>query len=83
MLATHDCNFGFISEVFEFLKWSVKENDLQNVALIYDAMSIKLEEVYKKYTDKNWGYVDLAGFITNESERLGTEVLVLTEFLIY
>lgn len=61
----------------KFLKSLVKENDLQNVALIYDAMSIKSEEVYEKYKDRKWGYVDLAGIITDESERLATEVLVL------
>lgn len=40
-------------------------------------MSIKSEEVYEKYKNKKWGYVDLAGIITNESEQLATEVLVL------
>lgn len=77
MLATHDCNVGFITEVFEYLKLSVVENNLENVALIYDAMSIKSEEVYEKYKDKKWGYVDLAGIVADETEQLATEVLVL------
>lgn len=77
MIATHECNVGFITEVFEYLKLSIKEYDLYNVALIYDAMSIKSEEVYEKYKDKKWGYIDLAGIITDESDQLATEVLVL------
>lgn len=77
MLATRDCNVGFLVEVFEYLKLSVSKNDLQNVALIFDAMAIKSEEVYDKNKDKKWGYVDFAGVVPYDSECLATEVLVL------
>lgn len=64
-------------EVFEYLKSSVSGNDLENVALIFDAMAIKSEEVYDKHKDKMWGYVDYAGIVPYDSECLATEVLVL------
>lgn len=77
MLATHDCNVGFMSEVFEYLKSTVEVNDLQNVALIFDGMSIRSEEIIEKHKDKKWGYIDYAGIVPDESDQLATEVLVL------
>lgn len=77
LLATHNCNVGFISEVLNYLKGAVKENDnLQNVALIFDAMSIRSEIKYDHKSDKYWGYVDYGGILVNDSETLATEVLI-------
>lgn len=76
MLASHECNVGFMVEVFEYLKLSGSENDLENVALIFDSMAIKSEEAYDKHNDKIWGYVDFAGIVPYDSECLATEVLV-------
>lgn len=51
MFATLECNVGFMVEVFEYLKLSESESDFENVAIIFDAMSImsiKSEEAYDK-----------------------------------
>lgn len=78
LLSTHNCNTGFMKEVFEFLKRSVEKNDyLKNVSIVFDAMSIRSELTYDKKMDKFWGYVDYGGIVNNDSEILATEVLVI------
>lgn len=68
---------GFLTEVFEFLKNKVYENDfLKNVALIFDSMSIRSHLMYDKKTDKHYGYVDYGGVANGNLEELATEVLV-------
>lgn len=77
LLASHNCNVGFISEVLIYLKDAAKENvNLQNVALVFDAMSIRSEIKYDQKSDKYWGYVDYGGILVNDSETLATEVLI-------
>lgn len=77
LLSTHNCNVGFMSEVLDYLKTVAAENDsLKNVALIFDAMSIRTELRFDLKTDKYWGYVDYGGIMTDDSETLATEVLI-------
>lgn len=75
ILATHKCNVGFMAEVMEFLKVKA-EKDEMNVALIFDAMAIKVGKQYDKGSDKYWGGVDLGGILTSDSETFATEALV-------
>lgn len=75
ILATHKCNVGFMAEVMEFLKVKA-ENVEMNVALIFDAMAIKVGKQYDKGSDKYWGGVDLGGILTSDSETFATEALV-------
>lgn len=77
MLATNECNVGFMSEALEFIKCAVENDDsLRNVALIFDAMAIRSQITYDKNSDKHWGYVDLGGIASADAEVLATEVLV-------
>lgn len=48
-LSSHNCETGFLSEVFEFLKANVNDNShMQNVALIFASMAIRSQIVYDK-----------------------------------
>lgn len=49
LLATRDCNVGFIQEVIMFLKeTAAKDTSLKNVTLIFDSMAIRTELRYDK-----------------------------------
>ena len=77
-LNTYNCQPGFNAEVLAFLKKEVQTNEcLKDVALLFDAMSIRSEIVYDKKTDKYRGYIDYGGIAHTNSEELATEVLVL------
>lgn len=48
ILATHNCNVGFMSEVMNFLKEKASSgNTLANVCLVFDSMHIKSEKSTK------------------------------------
>lgn len=80
ILATHKCNVGFMTEVLEFIKKKAAENilhiNITNVALIFDAMSIKARKQYDQTTDKYWGGIDLGGIVPDDFETFAKEVLV-------
>lgn len=76
-LSSTNCEVGFISEVFQFLKIKVSnESYLKNVALIFDSMAIRKGITYDKKSDKHYGYVDLGDIVNSSSEELATEALV-------
>jgi len=59
-IATRECNPGVLDEVVQYLKReSSKKVYLQDVALIYDSMSIRSGRWYSKKDDKFYGYCDL------------------------
>lgn len=77
MLSTHNCNVGFMSEVFNFVKVKAKQSkDIANVALIFDSMSIKSGKRYDEKNDKWWGKIDIGGIVPIDAEKLAWEVLV-------
>lgn len=78
ILATNDCNVGFMQEVLEFLKSYVQNDDsIKNVALMFDAMHIRSEVKEDKKTGKYWGYTDYGGIVPVTAEEWATEVLVV------
>lgn len=77
-LSTSNCEPGFSSEMIAFLQEHVKTNEyLKDVALIFDAMSIRSEIVYDKKSDIYRGYIDYGGIAHVDSNEIATEVLVL------
>jgi hypothetical protein len=76
-LSSVNCEVGFLSEVFEFLKTQSHNDYLKDVALIFDSMAIRKQIVYDKQSDKHYGYVDLGGIANIETEEMATEALVL------
>lgn len=66
-----------MSEVFYFLKEKAHQSeDLANVALIFDSMSIKSGKSYDEKNDKIWGGIDLGGIAPCDAEKLASEALV-------
>jgi hypothetical protein len=51
-LSSVNCEAGFLSEVFEFLKTQSHYDYLKDVALIFDSMAIRNQIVYDKQSDK-------------------------------
>lgn len=75
-------DFGFITNVFEFLKTErVDKEYLKDVALIFDSMAIRKQVVFDTKSDRCRGFVDY-GNISKEldsqpnSDKLATEALV-------
>ncbi|EZA46777.1 THAP domain-containing protein [Ooceraea biroi] len=76
-IGNYNCETGFLSEVFEYLETEVKQKQyLKDVALIFDAMAIRIQIVYDVKSDKNKRYIDHGGIVTTNSNDLATEVLV-------
>ena len=76
-LSSANCEVGFLTEVFGFLKLQVIKHDyLKNVALIFDAMALHTAIAYDKKTDKHYGYIDLGGIAHVNNEEMATEALV-------
>ncbi len=76
-IATRECNPGVLHEVVQYLKTeSSKKVYLQDVALIYDCMSIRSGRWYSKKDDKFYGYCDLGGTVNLDVEEYATEVLL-------
>lgn len=76
-LSSHNCEVGFLTEVFNYLKNNVQDNaHMQDVSLIFDSMAIRSQIVYDKKIDKHCGYVDYGGIAAPNLEELATEALV-------
>lgn len=77
-LSTRNCDVGFLSEVFEFLKKEVfAQPYLKEVSLVFDSMSIRSQLIYDVKNGKQCGYVDFGGISLDAGEELATEALVL------
>lgn len=77
-LSTRECKPGILTEVIKYLKENSSKKEfryLKDVALVYDAMSIRSGRWYCRKEDKFYGYCDLGGIPTDDSEKYATEAL--------
>lgn len=74
ILSSVECNVGFLKEAFDYLR-SLSQ-DIPDVALLFDAMSIKTDEILDKHRGRYVGYVDFGGILQPDREVLATETLV-------
>lgn len=78
-LATHECKPGILTEVMSYLKKKFPSlPHLKNVALVYDAMSIRSGRFYCQKEDKYYGYCDLGNIVPEDSEEYATEVFMFS-----
>lgn len=79
-IATRHCNPGILHEVIDYFKQKLKSetsnfSHVKDVALIYDAMSIR-EGFWLDKSGKVYGYCDLGGIAHTDNEELAKEALV-------
>lgn len=74
-----NCEPGFITEVFNFLKDIQKEPTkfaVQECSLIVDSMSIREQLIWDSKNKNFTGHVDMGGITSQDSEALAKEALV-------
>lgn len=77
-LSSLDCSPGFLSEVFEFLKKEVlQQEDLKNCALIIDGMAIRKQIMWDDSKGKFVGYVDYGGIVCADHDLAASEARFL------
>jgi len=79
-IAIRHCNPGILHEVIDYFKQKLKSEEstflhVKDVALIYDAMSIR-EGFWPDKSGKVYGYCDLDGIAHTDNGELATEALV-------
>jgi len=78
-IRTVDAEPGFLDCVFKFkfIEDTIKGRPyLRDVALVFDAMSIRSHIFYDPSKDKTCGYVDMGGIVPDSKEAPATEALV-------
>ncbi|KAE9533032.1 hypothetical protein AGLY_009460 [Aphis glycines] len=74
-MSSTQCEPGFLSEVFNYLKEEVKKFDwLQDCCLIFDSMAIKKQLIWESSTGKFLGSIEFGD--GSENSELATEALV-------